>query len=192
MGKTIVGEPPRREGEFANVAPAAARGRGRRVAPRVASGRRPATGRGRLRAAREAAVRALWAEEPAQVCPPATPEGGRARWRRAAWYHLLPLALYALIAAVMTYPLVLHLATHVPGDGGDALQMSWDLWWARTALFAGRNPFWTPLLYAPNGAPLYLHSLNLFNGLVSIPVQLTFGLVPAYNTVVFVSFVLAA
>ena len=36
---------------------------------------------------------------------------------------------------------------------------------AAQALAEGRNPYWTPLLYAPYGAPLYLHTLNLFNGL---------------------------
>ncbi|CAA9557515.1 MAG: hypothetical protein AVDCRST_MAG88-1226, partial [uncultured Thermomicrobiales bacterium] len=103
-----------------------------------------------------------------------------------------PLALYVLITVVVTWPLALHFGTHVPGDGGDALQNVWNYWWTREAILGGRNPFWTPLLYAPGGAPLYLHTLNLFNGLVSLPVQLLFGLIPAYNTVVFLSFGLAA
>src|SRR5207237_2477357 len=59
-------------------------------------------------------------------------------------------------------------------------------------LASGQNPYWTPLLYAPYGIPLYLHTLNLFNGVVTLPVQLTFGVTAAYNTVVFLSFVLAA
>ncbi len=29
----------------------------------------------------------------------------------------------------------------------------WGYWWAREALAQGRNPFFTPLLYAPYGAP---------------------------------------
>jgi hypothetical protein len=36
-----------------------------------------------------------------------------------------------------------------------------------------------------------LHTLNLFNGLVSIPLQLLFGLIPAYNLIVFLSLTLA-
>ncbi|HEX6737903.1 MAG TPA: hypothetical protein VF310_06525, partial [Vicinamibacteria bacterium] len=132
------------------------------------------------------ALASLWAAGPA-----GPPLDRRARLRALARHHLLPLALYALIAALMTFPLILHLATHVPGDGGDALMNYWGYWWVRQALAAGEDPFRTPLLYAPYGAPLYLHTLNLFNGLVSIPVQLAFGMTAAYNAVVFLSFALA-
>jgi hypothetical protein len=107
-------------------------------------------------------------------------------------HHVLPLALYLLIAIVVTYPLVLHFGTHLPGDGRDAWQNYWDYWWLRTALAEGHNPYQAALLYAPYGAPLYLHTLNPFNGLVTLPIQIAFGLTAAYNTVVFLSLTLAA
>jgi len=107
---------------------------------------------------------------------------------RRQWYVL---ALYLLFALVVTFPLVLHFGSALPGDGKDAWQNYWDYWWLRTALAAWHNPYQTPLLYAPYGAPLYLHTLNLFNGLVSIPLQLLFGLIPAYNLIVFLSLTLA-
>ena len=106
-------------------------------------------------------------------------------------HHLLPLLLYGLLAALATYPLLLRFGTRLPSDGGDALQNYWNYWWTARALSAGQNPYWTPFLYAPYGAPLYLHTLNLFNGIVGLPVQWAFGMVPAYNTVVFLSFILA-
>lgn len=135
------------------------------------------------------ATTALWAIEAVPV-PAGAGRGGR--WRALGLCHLLPLVIYGLIALLVTYPLVRHFATQVPSDGGDALQNYWNYWWIRQALAEGRNPYWTPLLYAPFGAPLYLHTLNLFNGLISLPVQLAFGLIPAYNSVVLLSFVLAA
>lgn len=91
----------------------------------------------------------------------------------------------------MSFPLVLHFGSYLPGDNLDAWQNYWNYWWTREALLSGRNPFWTPLLYAPYGVPLYLHTLNLFNGIVTLPVQLLFGVTAAYNSVVFLSFTLA-
>jgi hypothetical protein len=106
-------------------------------------------------------------------------------------HHLLPLLAYLLIALAVTYPLVLHLGTHLPGDGRDAWQNVWNYWWLRRALAEGRNPYHTDLLYAPYGVPLYLHTLNPFNGLVSLPVQIAFGLTAAYNEVILLSLALA-
>ena len=53
------------------------------------------------------------------------------------------------------------------------------------------NPLFTDLLYAPTGVSLYFHTLNPFNGLVTLPIQLAAGLIPAYNAVVFLSWTLA-
>jgi hypothetical protein len=51
-----------------------------------------------------------------------------------------------------------------------------------------RWPFSTDLLYYPTGVNLYFHTLNTFNGLLTLPIQLAAGLLPAYNTVVLFSF----
>ena len=112
-------------------------------------------------------------------------------WRAFGVEHALPLLLYGLLAVGMTFPLVLHFGTQLPSNGGDALQNYWNYWWVGVALREGRNPYYTNLLYAPYGAPLYLHTLNLFNGLITLPVQFVFGLIPAYNVVVLLSLVLA-
>ncbi|HEY8601969.1 MAG TPA: hypothetical protein VIL85_26320 [Thermomicrobiales bacterium] len=112
--------------------------------------------------------------------------------RTLALRHFLPLGLYLLITIIATYPLIRHFGTALPGDGRDAWQNYWDYWWLRMSLSQGQNPYQTPLLYAPYGAPLYLHTLNPFNGLVTLPIQIVFGLTAAYNTVVFLSFSLAA
>ena len=118
--------------------------------------------------------------------------GVRARLGGAVRRQWFVLALYLLLALVVTFPLVLHVGTAIPGDGRDAWQNYWDYWWLRTALAAWHNPYRTPLLYAPYGAPLYLHTLNPFNGLVTLPIQLLFGLTAAYNSVVLLSLTLAA
>jgi len=130
--------------------------------------------------------RAAWSIEATEAT---TATATRDRSHLLRW-HLLPLCVYVSFAVVATFPLILYLGTHIPSDGGDALMNYWGFWWVREALGSGQNPFVTPLVYAPYGAPLYLHTLNLLNGLISLPVQVLFGLTPAYNFVVFVSLAL--
>jgi hypothetical protein len=125
---------------------------------------------------------------PVTVANAASPLDLRGALRRRAPV----LALYLLLALVVTFPLVLHFSSALPGDGRDAWQNYWDYWWLRMAIGEWRNPYQTSLLYAPYGAPLYLHTLNPFNGLVTLPIQIIFGLTAAYNSVVILSLTLAA
>ena len=39
------------------------------------------------------------------------------------------MVAYVLLAIVLTWPLVLHVATHVAGDGSDDPALAWNLWW---------------------------------------------------------------
>lgn len=132
-------------------------------------------------------------EVPASPC---TPPGHRSNVsgvvRQSVVEALAPLALFAALSIVMTYPLVRNFGSALPGDGRDAYQNYWNFWWTARALANGDNPFVTSMLYAPQGAPLYLHTLNIFNGLVSLPVQLIFGVAAAYNTVVILSLTLSS
>ena len=106
--------------------------------------------------------------------------------------HLRALAAYSLITVLMTWPTVLHLADGIPGDGFDGWQNYWNLWWVKEALLVlGTNPYFTDYLYPPLGTNLLFHTLNIFNGLWTLPLQLNFGLAIAYNSVVFFSFVFA-
>src|SRR3954469_25662994 len=64
------------------------------------------------------------------------------------------------LAILQTWPLVLHLNTHLPGLGlGDNVSFVWNLWWMREAIGSSSATFFnTPLLLAPSGAPLVLHT----------------------------------
>ncbi len=99
---------------------------------------------------------------------------------------------YLLITLAFTSPLVLHFDRAIPGDGFDGWQNYWNLWWVKVALVERHTtPFFTDLLYSPTGVGLLFHTLNPFNGLASLPIQLAFGLFPAYNSVVLFSFAVA-
>ena len=101
---------------------------------------------------------------------------------------LIPIA-YFVVTLFMTYPLILNLTTAIPGDGFDGWQNYWNLWWLKEALVdLGQSPYFTTFLDYPSGVSLYFHTLNPFNGLWTLPVQLAGGLVLAYNAVVLFSF----
>lgn len=76
----------------------------------------------------------------------------------AARRHLAVAIGFVVLAVVWTYPLVLHLSTHMPGALGDNEQFLWDFWWMRTALASGADFFQSPFLFAPVGADLTLHT----------------------------------
>ena len=108
--------------------------------------------------------------------------------------HLAALAGFLLLALILTWPLVLHPGTRYPAAGGEAAQdlwqNIWNLWWAGEALRRGTNPLFTDLLFAPNGASLLFHPLNLTTGVLSFPLQFA-GLPWAYNIAVLVAQMLA-
>ena len=113
----------------------------------------------------------------------------RLRGRGAAVAALIG---YGLLTLVMTYPLVQRFTSAIPGDGFDGWQNTWNLWWVRQALLVEHaHPWFTDMLYAPAGVSLLFHTLNLFNGLTTLPIQLAWGLFPAYNSAVLFSFAMS-
>jgi hypothetical protein len=109
--------------------------------------------------------------------------------RRGFLPALSALLGYLLLTLALTYPLVREFARAIPGDGFDGWQNYWNLWWVRVALLDQHtHPWFTDLLYHPTGVSLLFHTLNAFNGFTFLPVQLAWGLLPAYNSVVVFSF----
>jgi hypothetical protein len=109
--------------------------------------------------------------------------------RRQFFADLSIMGAYLALAIAMTWPLAREFGRAIPGDGFDGWQNYWNLWWVKTALIDLRtNPLFTDLLFYPTGVSLLFHTLNAFNGILSLPVQLAFGLFPAYNAVVVFSF----
>lgn len=113
----------------------------------------------------------------------APPEGWR--WRLGV------LLGYLLLAVLFTWPLALHLGDSVIQKGDlpvDAAQGVWNLWWTRSALLAGENPFVTRMLFHPATLNLLYQTLSLPNALLALPVSLLAGPVAGFNTVVLLSF----
>ncbi len=93
---------------------------------------------------------------------------------------LLALITYLLLAIILTYPLVLHFATHVAGDGSDDPALAWNLWWVPySILHLGTSPIHTDYMFYPIGLNLAFYTLTYLNAFLSIPIQFAFNLVVA-------------
>ena len=106
--------------------------------------------------------------------------------------HWRALATYVVVALALTWPLPLHLGTHVPGDGIDDPALAWNLWWVkfRWVDHPALDLFQSGWMFHPIRINLGFYTLTPLNGLISIPLQGALGLVPAANLVLLSSFVL--
>ena len=102
------------------------------------------------------------------------------------------LLAYTLLSLLLTWPLAIHFASHVPGDGIDDPSLAWNLWWVKHALVdQPQNPFACAWQFWPVGINLAFYTLTLLNGMLSVPLQAFFGVIPAYNLLLLSSFVLS-
>ncbi len=107
------------------------------------------------------------------------------------------LLLLAILSLALTWPLLPHILTHVPGDGIDDPALAWNLWWAkeswvnRAGLDGLAHPvFAADVMFYPIGINLAFYTLTLLNGALSIPLQTAFNLILAANLLTLSSFII--
>jgi hypothetical protein len=94
----------------------------------------------------------------------------------------LALLSYIALAVALTYPLALHLTTHVPGRGTDDPALTWNLWWLKFALFdLQATPLYSNYIYYPIGVNLVAYTSTFLNAVLALPLQFAFGVIPAQN-----------
>ncbi len=105
--------------------------------------------------------------------------------------------LLALLSLLLTWPLLPHILTHVPGDGIDDPALAWNLWWAKHSWVdqAGvdglvHNPFDADVMFYPISINLAFYTLTLLNGALSIPLQSAVSLILTSNLLMLSSFVI--
>lgn len=105
--------------------------------------------------------------------------------------HVAALVLYTLLMLIVTWPLPAYFTHGVVGadEAVDSYQHIWHQWWVAQALTNGKSPFFTDLLYYPEGIDLFWQTLGFTQGLVAIPITLTLGSVAGVNFTVLSSFV---
>ncbi len=108
--------------------------------------------------------------------------------------YLLPLVICFALTVLFTWPLLLNFGDHVisAGGSGDIWQHLWNIWWMKHALTVlHTSPFHTDYIFYPDGASLRFHALNQLGGLISIPLQALFGLIPTFNILVLFNLTMA-
>jgi hypothetical protein len=105
------------------------------------------------------------------------------------------LAAYVVVALVFSWPLPLHLGTHLTGDpGGDTGVYVWNQWVFRHELLDhGRLPYFTDSIFSlTRNANLSLHNYTTFQDILAIPLIPLLGVVATFNVVYLLMTVLTA
>ena len=111
---------------------------------------------------------------------------------KVASHILIPVAFFTGASVVMTWPLILNLSHSVVGQLGDNVQYVWLIGWFQEALLRlHQSPFFVPTLNYPEGwSPAYTE-VPATMVLPVLPISVLVGPVAAYNTSIFVSYVLS-
>lgn len=96
---------------------------------------------------------------------------------------VVALAGYALVATCFFAPLGGDLLVEQIGDG-DNRESLWNAWWIGRSLLELRNPWWTDLVFAPEGTPLVFHSLAPVSSAIVALLSRWLPVHQAYNLVV--------
>lgn len=95
---------------------------------------------------------------------------------------------YVALAVCLTWPLPLHLSTHLPGPpSGDTGVYVWNLWVFGHEISQGRLPFYTSSILSatPQLGPvnLSLHNYTTFANVLALPLTPWLGIVAAFNVI---------
>ena len=87
------------------------------------------------------------------------------------------LASFFVVAMAQTWPLTLHLTTHLTGrPTDDTGAYVWNTWVFRHELLAGRSPFFTSTIFALDApTDLSLHNYTAFADVIAVPLQPILG-----------------
>lgn len=105
---------------------------------------------------------------------------------------IVPISIYVVGFVSLTFPLIENFSSHYFSDSSDGLQNVWNLWWVNKALTElHQSPWFTAYLHWPAGTTLIGHTLNPFNGFLSVILSRWATLVHVHNFIVIFSFAVA-
>ena len=112
------------------------------------------------------------------------------RLRPIAKWLLIRLGIWLLLAAVLTWPVVISPGSVLVGDSRiDVWNHAWGYWFVLTSLADGTLPFATELVGAPQGGTLYY--IDTPGALWGLPVTALLGPAVGYNVVLLFRIALA-
>ena len=113
-------------------------------------------------------------------------------WRGS---HAAVLAAYVVVALVFSWPLPLHIGTHLTGvPGGDTGVYVWNQWVFRHEILEERHlPYFTDRIFALTAQTnLSLHNYTTFQNLLALPLIGIFGVVSTFNVIYLLMTVMTA
>jgi hypothetical protein len=105
--------------------------------------------------------------------------------RRAVAPPLAVVLGYVLAALAFSWPLPIHLATHLTGDpGGDTGVYVWNQWVFHEELVTGHNPLATEKILAlTSRVDLTQHNYTAFLNMLALPLISQLGVIASFNVV---------
>jgi hypothetical protein len=102
---------------------------------------------------------------------------------RRAFRHLEIALGFVALAVILTWPLAIHLGTHVPGQtADDNVTFLWGFWWMRHALATGlASVFHTTFVFYPVGTDLVLNTNTTLNAFIGATMLGGTSIVTALN-----------
>ena len=118
-------------------------------------------------------------------------QSNQPKW--GSWRVILGVvAFFTSLTLVMTYPLARHFATSVPGPPWDNFVWLYDLWWFKHSLVDLHQwPVFNSEIFYPFGYALSLSETMLANKALIFPILMLGNEVLAFNSLLFLSFVLS-
>ena len=106
---------------------------------------------------------------------------------------LLIAGCYALLTAILTYPVAFRLTSHIAGfKGEDNLQWRWFLWWFKHALLTLQTSVAdVSILFAPTGGEQPLYMITSLVPALALPLTLVGGPTLSFNLSFLLAFALS-
>ncbi|MDD2890886.1 MAG: hypothetical protein PHE49_09670 [bacterium] len=106
--------------------------------------------------------------------------------------YLIPFLIFCVLAAVMTYPLILKMGNSLLWWGGDQLFTTWTVEWVQHKIITGLHNFWDANIFHPYSNTLAYSDHMIGVALLSFPVALIFkNPILTHNFAFLLSFVLS-
>jgi len=113
--------------------------------------------------------------------------------RKNIFESIVVLSIFLILTIIMLYPASLEIFEKPLGVPTDSLFFLWTLWWSDYSTFyLNSNPYDMTYLFYPNTTPVQFRDIPIYAGILTSPIQSTFGLVFSYNFIYFTSFVFGA
>ena len=116
----------------------------------------------------------------------------KAKIREAKGSNLYALLGYIILTLILTYPVIFRISSHIPGCF-DVYYHPWSMWVFKKHLIdlgVSSIRFYTDYIFYPSGVGFGI-SCGSFNSMISIPLQIVFGLPITYNLIWLFSFILS-